>query len=123
MPDSITIKSTNMKGRLVSFDDYAEDVIQWADDKGILHHSNIMKQFIKATEEMGEVASVIAKDSGKEAMTKEIGDVFVTMIILAKQNQLDYAECLRAAYDKISKRTGKMQGGFFVKSDDQLPKD
>ena len=72
---------------------------------------------------MGEVASVIAKDSGKEAMKKEIGDVFVTMIILAKQNQLDYAECLRAAYDKISKRTGQMQGGFFVKSDDQMPKE
>jgi hypothetical protein len=45
------------------------------------------------------------------------------MIILAKQNQLDYAECLRSAYDKISKRSGEMKGGFFVKSDDQMPKE
>lgn len=117
-----TIKFTYMS-KLISFDDYADDVLEWANDKGILHHSNIPKQFIKAVEEIGEVANAIAKDKGKEAMKQEIGDVFVTMIILAKQNQLDYAECLRSAYDKISKRSGEMKGGFFVKSDDQMPKE
>ena len=47
-----------------------------------------------------------------------IGDVVVTLIILAMQNDMDLYECLNFAYDEIKGRTGKMVNGVFVKSSD-----
>jgi hypothetical protein len=39
----------------------------------------------------------------------------VTLIIQAKMQGLDLNECLGSAYNVISKRTGKMVNGTFVK--------
>jgi hypothetical protein len=39
----------------------------------------------------------------------------VTLIIQAKMQGMTIEECLNAAYDVISKRTGKMVNGQFVK--------
>lgn len=47
-----------------------------------------------------------------------IGDVVVTLIILAQQNGLTLEECLDMAYGEIKGRTGKMVDGVFVKSSD-----
>ena len=47
-----------------------------------------------------------------------IGDVVVTLIILAMQNDMDLYECLNQAYNEIKGRTGKMVDGVFVKSSD-----
>jgi len=44
-----------------------------------------------------------------------IGDITVTLIIQAEMQGLDFQDCLQAAYDVISKRTGKMIDGQFVK--------
>ena len=46
------------------------------------------------------------------------GDVVVTLIILAMQNDMDLYECLNCAYDEIKGCTGKMVNGVFVKSSD-----
>ena len=50
----------------ISFDDYAEDVIHWAKEKNLLVPDNAPKQFIKAVEEVGEVAAVIMKNKGRK---------------------------------------------------------
>jgi NTP pyrophosphatase (non-canonical NTP hydrolase) len=44
-----------------------------------------------------------------------IGDTLVTLIILAEMLGTNLDECLQMAYDTISKRTGKMVNGTFVK--------
>lgn len=68
-------------------------------------------------EEVGEVASALARGQHTE-LKDGIGDVVVTLIILAQQNGLTIEDCLQTAYDVISKRTGKMIDGVFVKSED-----
>ncbi|MDG0921657.1 hypothetical protein P6Y11_12995, partial [Enterococcus faecalis] len=47
-----------------------------------------------------------------------IGDVVVTLIILAMQNNMDLYECLNQAYSEIKNRKGKMVNGVFVKEAD-----
>ena len=54
----------------------------------------------------------------QDALRDGIGDVVVTLIILAMQNDMDLYECLNFAYDEIKGRTGKMVNGVFVKSSD-----
>lgn len=91
-------------------------VEQWSKDKG-LDQAESSKQFLKVVEEVGEVASALAR--GQHAELKDgIGDVVVTLIILAQQNGLTIEDCLQTAYEVISKRTGKMIDGVFVKSED-----
>ena len=44
-----------------------------------------------------------------------LGDIFVTIIIGAKLQGLSLEKCLESAYNIISKRTGKMVDGQFLK--------
>ena len=44
-----------------------------------------------------------------------IGDLTVTAILAAEMAGLRFEDCLAAAYDEIKGRTGKMEGGQFVK--------
>ena len=57
--------------------------------------------------------------SNKEDILAEvkdgIGDMLVTIILLAKMVDLNTTECLNAAYNVIKSRTGKMVNGQFVK--------
>tara|TARA_R110001599_G_scaffold173340_2_gene365156 strand:+ start:8655 stop:9053 length:399 start_codon:yes stop_codon:yes gene_type:complete len=94
-------------------------VQQWSIDKG-LDKADSRGQFLKVVEEVGEVAAAMARSDMPE-ICDGIGDVFVTLIILAQQHGLTPEQCLQAAYDEISGRTGKMVNGVFVKSED-LPK-
>lgn len=89
-------------------------VLEWAKQKGILDNATAEKQFLKTIEEIGEVSSALAKNNLDE-LEDGIGDVAVTLIILAELKGLDFDKCLERAYNVISKRTGKMQNGIFVK--------
>ena len=93
-----------------------EQVEEWSKAKG-LDKAESSKQFLKVTEEVGEVAAALARND-KDALRDGIGDVVVTLIILAQQNDMDLHECLNVAYDEIKGRTGKMIDGVFVKSED-----
>ena len=53
--------------------------------------------------------------SNKEEIIDAIGDIFVTIVIQAQLQKLDFSDCVQSAYDVISKRTGKMIDGQFVK--------
>jgi len=97
-------------------DELIEQVEQWAKDKG-LDKADSSKQMLKTVEEVGEVAAALARND-QDALRDGIGDVVVTLIILALQNDMDLYECLNCAYDEIKGRTGKMVNGVFVKSSD-----
>lgn len=91
-------------------------VEEWSINKG-LHKADSSKQFLKVTEEVGEVASALARNQ-KAELKDGIGDVVVTLIILAQQNDMTLEDCLEAAYTEIAGREGKMVNGVFVKSED-----
>jgi NTP pyrophosphatase (non-canonical NTP hydrolase) len=88
----------------------------WAIEKE-LHTAESSKQFLKVVEEVGEVASALARSQTDE-IRDGIGDVVVTLIILALQNNMTLEECLIQAYNEIKGRTGKMVNGVFVKTSD-----
>lgn len=51
-------------------------------------------------------------------MKLEMGDIFVTLIILCDQLNLDPIECLDRAFNKIKDRKGKTINGVFIKQED-----
>jgi NTP pyrophosphatase (non-canonical NTP hydrolase) len=87
---------------------------EWAEDKGILQNGTTMKQAEKTHEEVLELISAIDEDN-REEIIDALGDVLVTLIIQAKMQKLDLLDCLQSAYDVISKRSGSMKNGMFVK--------
>ena len=94
-------------------------VEDWAEEKGILDHSNPLKQALKTQEELSELMEAIIDEQGGENRTDEIedaiGDIMVTMIIQAKMRGMTIEKCLERAYNVINKRTGRMVNGKFEK--------
>jgi NTP pyrophosphatase (non-canonical NTP hydrolase) len=91
----------------------------WAEEKGILAQATPIKQAMKTQEELTELCNAILNDD-KEEIKDAIGDIVVTLIIQAKMQGLTIEECLNTAYDVISKRTGQMVNGQFIKDTDVL---
>ncbi len=94
-----------------------KQVEQWSIDKG-LDKGNSFTQYAKSSEEMGEVAAALCRNDIDE-LRDGIGDVIVTLVILAQQNNMTLYECLEQAYGEIKNRTGVMsKDGSFIKSED-----
>lgn len=96
-------------------DELVKLVEAWSFDKG-LDEADSSKQMLKVIEETGEVASALARGQEKE-LRDGIGDVVVTLIILAQQNDMDLYECLNQAYTEIADRKGKTVNGVFIKDE------
>lgn len=108
-----------------SFEDLKELVLEWANDKDLLHSENADKQFMKFIEEVFEFKSEMdlihilgGNELNSHDMMLEMGDIFVTLIVLCNQLGIDCVECLSMAYEKISKRKGKTVNGTFIKEED-----
>jgi NTP pyrophosphatase (non-canonical NTP hydrolase) len=95
---------------------YEQEVIQWALDKGIITPDNAKSQLLKSFEEMGEVARAVLK-SNQEELIDGLGDVLVTLIILAEIKGVKLEDCLGSAYNVIKNRTGKTVNGTFIKNE------
>ena len=65
-------------------------------------------------EEAGELGRAILKENEGEQIDA-IGDMVVVLTNLAELLGLTIEECVESAYEVISKRTGKMKNGTFVK--------
>lgn len=89
---------------------------KWAREKN-LDIAEPEKQMLKVVEEVGEVAAALARNN-KNDLRDGIGDVVVTLVILAMQNDMDLYECLNQAYNEIKDRKGKNVNGVFVKESD-----
>ena len=119
----------------MDFEDLQHKVLEWADSHELLYEKNADKQFLKFIEEVFEFKTEF--DTGREQfivytidrrikftpdtfkkMQLEMGDIFVTLIILCKQLGIDPQRCLELAYDKIKDRQGKTIDGTFVKEED-----
>jgi NTP pyrophosphatase (non-canonical NTP hydrolase) len=94
--------------------DLIELTLRWAEDRNLLSNPDPDRQALKMVEEVGEfVREVLRKDV--HAATLEMGDILVTLILTGAKLGIDIEDALAAAYDKISKRTGKTINGVFVK--------
>lgn len=92
-------------------------VIDWANERNLIHEENAKTQFIKLIEEVGEMGKSLLKNN-KEQLKDDFGDVQIVLIILAEQLGINLDECLELAYNEIKDRKGKMIGGSFVKESD-----
>lgn len=101
----------------LNFEKLHEFIIQWAEDRKIISPKNVSTQFMKVTEELGELAEGINKDNQGQ-IKDSLGDILVTLIILSKDLDVDLFECLRGAYNVIKDRKGKTINGVFVKESD-----
>ena len=91
-------------------------VSKWAQDRGLDDSALVKAQFVKLIEEVGELASDVAR--GRDPRDS-IGDTLVVLIILAQQLETTLSECLTVAYNQIKDRTGKMVDGVFVKDEER----
>jgi len=89
-------------------------VIDWANGKRLIKPENQLKQALKMVSEVGELCDEVIKEN-TEAQKSELGDVLVTVIILAEQLGINPIECLQTAYDKIKDRKGQTVNGTFIK--------
>lgn len=121
----------------MNFEDLKIKVLIWANDKDLLHSENAKKQFMKFIEEVFEfnvemvdyinrielckrtkIYDKFSAATTERNMRLEMGDIFVTLIILCEQIGIDSEECLEMAYKKISKRKGRTINGQFIKEED-----
>ena len=108
---------------------------QWFHDKGIIANSTLLKQLNKSQEELTETRDAAVKlayanelyiihgmyftenqvDDLIHELKDGIGDTVVTLIGVCEMYGFSLEECLQMAYDTISKRSGKMENGIFIK--------
>lgn len=104
-----------------TFADLITKINHWADERN-LKHADPKIQWMRVTEEVGEIRDVLLKPTKftepQAALKDAIGDTLVTIIVLAHQLNLDVTECLGLAYEEIKDRKGKMVNGTFVKESD-----
>lgn len=106
-----------LKGEPINFEELHELVIDWAYERNIIDVKKTPKQFMKVTEELGELAEGINKDNQGQ-IKDSLGDILVTLIILSRDLNVDLLDCLRGAYNVIKDRKGKTINGVFVKESD-----
>lgn len=91
-----------------------KNIIEWATEKGIMSKATPYTQFGKLIEEVDELREGMREESPAD-IKDGIGDCVVVLTILADMYGMSIDDCVQSAYDIISKRTGKMVGGVFVK--------
>jgi len=91
-----------------------ECIREWADERGLYDKGDPKTQYIKLMEETGEIGRAILKNDTDEIIDG-IGDAVVVLTNLAELCGVPIEECIQEAYNVISKRTGKMVNGTFVK--------
>jgi NTP pyrophosphatase (non-canonical NTP hydrolase) len=89
---------------------------EWAQDRGLYDEGNPHTQYVKLQEEAGELAKALLQDDKMEIMDA-IGDMVVVLTNLAHLENTTIESCIEQAYKVISKRTGKMINGTFVKDE------
>tara|TARA_R100001082_G_scaffold71632_1_gene40917 strand:- start:1 stop:891 length:891 start_codon:yes stop_codon:yes gene_type:complete len=91
-----------------------ELIRMWAHERGLYDKGDPKTQTLKLIEEAGEICRAVLKND-KAEIIDGIGDCVVVLTNLAELNNVSIEDCIDAAYDEISNRTGKMVNGTFKK--------
>lgn len=101
-----------------TLDELSKLVSMWHRDRGITANGTVEMQFIKLTEELGELASGIAKRK-TDVVIDSIGDCMVLLNVIAEMYGTTLADCWNYAYNEIKDRKGYLlSNGNFIKSTD-----
>lgn len=115
--DGISNMNLSRKEKEHSVDFSTSLIKEWAFERG-LHHAKPSNQMLKLGEEYGELCEAIAKNKKTEVAKDAIGDMYVVLVILSMQLEVDIEECIALAYEEIKDRKGKTVNGVFVKEED-----
>ena len=96
--------------------DRFQKIRDWAGERGLYTKGDTKTQFCKLMEEAGELGRAVLKDD-KAEFVDAIGDMVVVLTNMAHLGGTTIEECIDTAYKVISKRTGKMVNGTFVKDE------
>lgn len=100
----------------MKFEQFIGNVERWSKVRG-LDSGDPKAQYLKVVEEVGEIAAGLAR--GNMELTKDgIGDVFVTLIILAQKLNVKIDDCTMMAWNDIKDRNGMLIDDVFVKEAD-----
>ena len=113
--DTLTTRS-NGSLNYMQTDNRFQLIRDWAGERGLYTKGDKKTQFCKLMEEAGELGRAVLKDD-QEEFVDAIGDMVVVLTNMAHLGGTTIEECIDAAYKVISKRTGKMVNGTFVKDE------
>ena len=91
-----------------------QKVLRWASERNILEGSTPLAQFKKTVEEVEELHEGLKK-SDPDEIVDAIGDIMVTLAVIAHMHTVNLDWCLHSAYQEIKHRKGNMVDGLFVK--------
>jgi len=115
--DTLTERAKPSNGKAyLKTDNKFQLIRDWAGERGLYSKGDTKTQFCKLMEEAGELGRAILKDDNPE-FKDAIGDMVVVLTNLAHLGGTTIEDCIDTAYDVISKRTGKMINGTFVKDE------
>jgi phosphoribosyl-ATP pyrophosphohydrolase len=98
-----------------SFNIVELNVVRWGEDRGIIANSTSAAQVKKTLEEVQELIDAIA-DNDKAGIIDAIGDVMVTLTMIAAIEDVPLLHCYESAYNEIKNRKGYLgKDGIFVK--------
>ena len=86
----------------------------WANERGLYDKGDTKTQTLKLMEEAGEICRAVLKDD-HDQVVDGIGDCVVVLTNLAELQGVSIEQCIKAAYNEICNRTGKMVNGTFKK--------
>lgn len=87
---------------------------EWAENRGLYQMGDVKTQYLKLGSEFGELGDAIIDQNNNEIIDA-IGDMVVVLTNLAHLAGFTIEDCIDSAYQVISKRTGKMVNGSFIK--------
>jgi phosphoribosyl-ATP pyrophosphohydrolase len=91
------------------------DVVRWGEARGIIQNSTSAAQVKKTQEEVQELVDAIAAND-KAGIIDAIGDVMVTLTMIAAIEDVPIVACYQAAYNEIKNREGYLDAnGLWIK--------
>jgi len=88
----------------------------WAKDRNLYQKGDSKTQYVKLMEEAGELAQALLKQN-KPEIKDAIGDMVIVLANLSELEGFKIEDCIDESFNVISKRTGKMVNGTFVKDE------
>jgi len=110
------LSKARANGKIQIDDDRFQLIRDWAGERGLYTKGDKKTQFCKLMEEAGELSRALLKND-QEEFEDAIGDMVVVLTNMAHLGGTTIEKCIDEAYKVISKRTGKMVNGTFVKDE------
>lgn len=115
----------------MEYKEFENKIFAWARKRGMIDNVSSSEESLelmrtKQASKIGEEYGELLADFNKRKHSKEhakhlcdsIGDVLVTLLIFAKQNNLTLEECWDKSWSHIKGRDGQMIDGAYVKKQD-----